>query len=65
MKNEYTVTFTAEATGVFHGTDSLEQYLMSDEFKQDIGYVVKSSASVLQDVHVDNIKVFISKEDAE
>ena len=61
---EYTVTFASEVTCIFRDTDALE-HLCSDEFKETLRVVMLHAFDAIHDVSVDNVKVFISKEDVE
>lgn len=59
---EYTVTFDAEITCIFRDTGDPLEYLCSDEFKGVLREAVRHTFDAIHDVSIDNMKVFISKE---
>lgn len=63
--NEFTVTFTAEVTAIFHDQAGVEEVIMTDEFKDKLGRAILASVPYHHDVHVKDVKVFISKEGVE
>ena len=60
---EYTITFNAELTMVSNGTEDLEQYFRSEEFKTATAKSLLAENPLLADAHLDNVKVFISREE--
>ena len=63
--NEFTVTFTAEVTAIFLDHAELLEYLMSDQFKEDARDAILDAELAHCDCSIRDVKVFISKEDAE
>lgn len=62
MKNEYTVTYTAEITAVARSKEEYLGRLMSDTFRQDLEESMLNVLPAHQDVHIRDLKVFITKE---
>ena len=62
---EFTVTFTAEVTAIFKDDADRLEYLMSDQFKEDAREAILDIEPAHTDAHIRDVKVFISKEDAE
>ena len=60
---EYTITYTAEITAVVEAPEDHLDRLMSAEFPRDIEDSLLNVWPEHQDVHVRDLKVFISKED--
>ena len=60
---EYTITFTAEFTVVVTASEDGLDRLMSEEFPKDLEESLLNVWPEHQDVHVRDLKVFISKED--
>ena len=63
MKNEYTVTFNAEVTAIMEADEKALDLLGSDLFKEANEATILNSRPDYHDVHIHNLKVFISKED--
>ena len=63
MKDEFTVTFTAEVTAVFQDSEDMLDYLCSDRFKADAREAILASEAGHTDARIRDVKVFISKED--
>jgi hypothetical protein len=61
--NEYTVTFTAEVTAVFKDLPEALEHLCSESFVEEAQDVILYAEPAHNDVHVRDVKVFISKED--
>ena len=61
--NEYTITFNAEFTMISNGSEDLIDFFRSEEFKTSIARSLLAENPLLADAHLDNVKVFISKED--
>ena len=60
---EYTITYTAEITAVATASEHYLDRLVSEEFPKDIEEALLNVLPAHQDVHVRDLKVFISKED--
>lgn len=60
---EYTITYTAEITVVTEAPEDYLDRLMSEEFPKDVEDSLLNVWPEHQDVHVRDLKVFISKED--
>lgn len=65
MKDEFTVTFTAEVTAIFQDTEDMVEYLRSDKFKADAREAILASEAAHTDAQIRDVKVFISKEGIE
>lgn len=65
MKNEYTITYNAEITVVLREDEERLPVLMSEEYRQNIEHCLLNVWPEHQDVHVRDLKVFISKEGIE
>lgn len=65
MINEFTVTFTAEVTAIFQDREEMLEYLCSKEFREDAREAILGSEAAHVDCALRDVKVFISKEDAE
>lgn len=63
--NEYTVTFTAEITAIFQDAEEALEHLRSDQFVEEAREAILAVEAAHNDVHIRDVKVFISKEDAE
>lgn len=59
---EYTVTFNAELTCIFRDNEDSLEYICSDGFKKTLRAAVLLAFDAIHDVSIDNVKVFISKE---
>jgi len=60
---EFTMTFDAELTCIFRDKEDSLEYVCSDEFKGVLRSAVLHAFDAIHDVSIDNVKVFISKED--
>jgi hypothetical protein len=61
--NEYTVTLNAEMTLIMTGDEEQLAFLRSEIFPRAVKEVLRKAEVSHQDVHVRDVKVFISKED--
>ena len=62
MKNEYTVTFNAEVTAIMEADERALDLLKSDLFREANAATILNSRPDYHDVHIRDMKVFISKE---
>ena len=62
MKDEFTVTFTAEVTAIFQDHKDMIEYLRSEQFKSDAREAILASEAAHTDARIRDVKVFISKE---
>lgn len=60
---EYTITYTAEITAVVQGYPEYDEYLLSNEFPRELKDSLLNVWPEHQDVHIRDLKIFISKEE--
>ena len=60
---EYTMTFDAELTCIFRDKEDSLEYVCSDEFQKTLRLAVLHSFDAIHDASIDNVKVFVDKED--
>lgn len=65
MKDEFTVTFTAEVTAIFQDTEDRIEFLRSEQFKEEAREAILASEAAHTDARIRDVKVFISKEGIE
>lgn len=65
MKDEFTVTFTAEVTAIFQDTEDRIEFLRSEQFKEEAREAILASEAAHVDARIRDVKVFISKEGIE
>ena len=59
---EFTVTFTADVTAIFHDEADVEETIMSDAFKEELRKSILHAIPYHHDVQLRNLRLFVGEE---